>query len=105
MYIVEERTVGASLGEDNIRAGQNSMLIGFILVLIFMLFYYRLFGLAANAVAGWWWADPVAALVIAAVATREGVNAWNGENCCSPVPGDALEAESNCAAACDCTCC
>ena len=64
-----------------------------------------LFGLAANAVAGWWWADPVAALVIAAVATREGVNAWNGENCCSPVPGDALEAESNCAAACDCTCC
>jgi preprotein translocase subunit SecD len=48
MYIVEERTVGASLGEDNIRAGQNSMLIGFALVLVFMLFYYRLFGLAAN---------------------------------------------------------
>ena len=48
MYIVEERTVGASLGEDNIQAGQNSMLIGFVMVLIFMLFYYRLFGLAAN---------------------------------------------------------
>jgi len=48
MYIVEERTVGASLGEDNIRAGQNSMIIGFALVLVFMLFYYRLFGLAAN---------------------------------------------------------
>lgn len=48
MYIVEERTVGASLGEDNIQAGQNSMLIGFVLVLIFMLVYYRLFGLAAN---------------------------------------------------------
>ncbi len=48
MYIVEERTVGASLGEDNIQAGKNSMLIGFALVLVFMLFYYRLFGLAAN---------------------------------------------------------
>ena len=48
MYIVEERTVGASLGEDNIQAGQNSMVIGFVLVMIFMLFYYRLFGLAAD---------------------------------------------------------
>ncbi len=48
MYIVEERSVGASLGEDNIQAGQNSMMIGFVLVLIFMLFYYRWFGLAAN---------------------------------------------------------
>lgn len=48
MYIVEERTVGASLGEDNIQAGQNSMIIGFLLVMAFMLIYYRLFGLAAN---------------------------------------------------------
>lgn len=48
MYIVEERSVGPSLGNDNIEAGKNSMLIGFIVVLIFMLFYYRWFGLAAN---------------------------------------------------------
>lgn len=48
MYIVEERSVGASLGDDNIEAGKNSMLIGFGLVLVFMLFYYRWFGLAAN---------------------------------------------------------
>ena len=48
MYIVEERTVGASLGEDNIAAGRQSIMIGFIAVLLFMLVYYRWFGLAAN---------------------------------------------------------
>ncbi|MEM7077914.1 MAG: protein translocase subunit SecD [Pseudomonadota bacterium] len=48
MYIVEERTVGASLGDDNIQAGQTSVAVGFVLVLIFMLFYYRGFGFAAN---------------------------------------------------------
>ena len=48
MYIVEERTVGASLGEDNITRGWQSVAIGFALVLVFMLFYYRFFGLAAN---------------------------------------------------------
>ena len=48
MYIVEERTVGASLGEDNIERGQQSVVVGFILVMIFMVIYYRGFGLAAN---------------------------------------------------------
>jgi len=41
-----------------------------------------LVGLLANALAGWWWADPVAALLIAAVAVREGREAWRGEGCC-----------------------
>jgi preprotein translocase subunit SecD len=48
MYIVEERTVGASLGEENIQQGRNSVIIGFVLVMAFMLFYYRWFGFAAN---------------------------------------------------------
>lgn len=48
MYIVEERTVGASLGEQNIRAGFTSVAIGFALVMTFMMVYYKLFGLAAN---------------------------------------------------------
>jgi preprotein translocase subunit SecD len=48
MYIVEERTVGASLGEDNIEAGRRSIVIGFVAVLLFMLVYYRWFGFAAN---------------------------------------------------------
>ncbi len=41
-----------------------------------------LVGLVLNAVIGWSWADPVAALVIAAVAVREGRNAWRGDPCC-----------------------
>jgi divalent metal cation (Fe/Co/Zn/Cd) transporter len=41
-----------------------------------------LVGLLANALEGWWWADPAAALVIAAVAIREGVESWRGEGCC-----------------------
>ena len=40
-----------------------------------------LVGLLANAVAGWWWADPVAALAIAAVAAKEGIDSWRGESC------------------------
>ncbi|MEN3310069.1 MAG: hypothetical protein V7603_6271 [Micromonosporaceae bacterium] len=41
-------------------------------------------GLAVNAVLGWSWADPVAALVIAALAVREGRQAWRGDSCCAP---------------------
>ena len=48
MEIVEERTVGPSLGELNILAGKNSMYFGLFLVGIFMLIYYRLFGFIAN---------------------------------------------------------
>ena len=46
--IVEERTVGPSLGKENIRLGKKSILIGLALVMIFMLIYYRMFGIAAN---------------------------------------------------------
>ena len=40
-----------------------------------------LVGLGANAAFGWWWADPLAALVIAAVAAKEGRESWRGEGC------------------------
>lgn len=46
--IVEERTIGPSLGQENISQGFNSVVIGFVLVLVFMLVYYRVFGIAAN---------------------------------------------------------
>lgn len=39
-------------------------------------------GLVVNATVGWWWADTLAALVIAALAVREGREAWRGETCC-----------------------
>jgi len=46
--IVEERTVGPSLGKDNIQQGFNSVVIGFVAVLLFMTLYYRVFGLVAD---------------------------------------------------------
>jgi preprotein translocase subunit SecD len=48
MEIVEERTVGPSLGKDNVEQGFKSVLIGFVLVLVFMALYYRVFGLVAD---------------------------------------------------------
>ena len=46
--IIEERTVGPSLGQDNIKTGFQSVVIGFLLVLVFMAIYYRVFGMIAN---------------------------------------------------------
>jgi preprotein translocase subunit SecD len=46
--IVEERTIGPSLGQENIEQGFESVIIGFALVLVFMAVYYRVFGLVAN---------------------------------------------------------
>ena len=59
-------------------------------------------GLGANALLGWWWADPVTALVIAAVAVREGAGSWRGEAdaCCAPAAGFA-DAQSTGCGACD----
>jgi divalent metal cation (Fe/Co/Zn/Cd) transporter len=54
-------------------AGQN-MICAYLSVAL-------LVGLLANALLSWWWADPVAALVIAAIAANEGIEAWRGESC------------------------
>ena len=48
MNFVEEGTIGPSLGADNIELGINSLILGLSLVLIFMIFYYKVFGLLAN---------------------------------------------------------
>jgi len=48
MEIVEERTVGPSLGKDNVEQGFNAVVIGFVLVLVFMAVYYKVFGLVSN---------------------------------------------------------
>ncbi|MCL4720525.1 MAG: protein translocase subunit SecD [Gammaproteobacteria bacterium] len=48
VYKVEERTVGPSLGQDNINRGALSLLIGFLATAVFMVFYYKTFGLIAN---------------------------------------------------------
>jgi len=49
LLVVEERTVGPDLGEDSIKSGITSLIVGFILVIAFMLYKYRVFGLIANA--------------------------------------------------------
>src|SRR5919197_664607 len=58
-----------------------------------------LVGLGLNAMAGWWWADPAAALLIAAVAFKEGRESWRGESCCTApaLPGTRAHAcEDDC---------
>jgi len=61
-----------------------------------------LFGLAGNAIAGFWWLDPVVGLLIAAVALKEGAEAWRGDGCCvgSPLDGFAADEQS-----CEADCC
>ena len=70
-----KRDVGRKLSSSATvsEAGQNMICAYLSLAL--------LVGLLANALLGWWWADPAAALVIAAVAAKEGLAAWRGESC------------------------
>jgi divalent metal cation (Fe/Co/Zn/Cd) transporter len=55
-------------------------------------------GLVGNALLGWWWLDPIAALLIASVAVMEGLGTWRGEGCCAVPP-------LNAPAACQDDCC
>ena len=48
LLVVEERTVGPDLGEDSIKSGITSLIVGFVLVILFMLYKYKIFGLIAN---------------------------------------------------------
>jgi preprotein translocase subunit SecD len=48
IVIVEERTIGPSLGQDNIEKGRLAVIVGFLLVVLYMAVYYRIFGLVAN---------------------------------------------------------
>ena len=68
-----------------------------------------LVGLAVNSLFGWSWADPIAALVIAAVAVKEGRDAWRGDACCAPAADlrshrdeAAGSSGGGCGGACDC---
>jgi divalent metal cation (Fe/Co/Zn/Cd) transporter len=71
-----KRKVGERLNSSaTVKEGAQNMLCAYLSVAL-------LVGLLLNAVAGWWWADPAAALVIAAVALREGRESWRGEGCC-----------------------
>lgn len=103
-----QRRAGAELGSGSAVADSKQTLLcsymsGVLLV-----------ALLANSLAGWWWADPVGALAIAALAVREGLNAWRGNSCCAPPVSAPHRADPNstdvsstpvvvCAADCGCS--
>lgn len=74
-----QRRAGRELGSRSAVADSKQTLLCSYLSGVLLL------GLAANALLGWTWADSVAALAIAAVALREGRDAWRGETCCVPL--------------------
>ncbi|GAC66530.1 cation transporter [Gordonia soli] len=76
-----ERRAGRELGSRSAVADSKQTLLCTYLSAILLV------GLVVNWLVGWSWADPVAALVIAAVAAREGVAAWRGDVCCAPIDG------------------
>ncbi|MEV4410501.1 cation transporter [Catellatospora sp. NPDC049609] len=90
-----QRRAGRELGSRTAVADSKQTLLCTYLSAVLLL------GLAAHSLLGWWWADPVAALVIAAVAVKEGREAWRGDTCCTPAaalrpdsPAAALRADS-----------
>ena len=72
-----KRHVGERIGSSaTVSEGAQNMLCAYLSIAL-------LIGLSANALLGWWWADPLTALVIAAVALREGRQSWRGDACCA----------------------
>ena len=70
-----KRKVGHALGSSaTVSEAEQNQICAYLSIAL-------LVGLGANAAFGWWWADPLAALVIAAVAVREGRESWRGESC------------------------
>ena len=96
-----QRRTGRELGSGSVVADSKQTLLCTYLSAVLLL------GLLANAALGWSWADPVAALVIAAVAVREGIEAWQGETCgCAPTGAAAPGAPEDTAEQCiDDGCC
>ena len=76
VFGLAKRRVGARLGSRaTVGEGMQNILCAYLSAAV-------LGGLVANAIVGWWWADPLAGLVIAFVAVREGIESWRGEDCC-----------------------
>lgn len=74
-----ELRTGRELGSRSVQADARQLLLCCYLSGAVLL------GLVMNAALGWWWADPLAALVIAGFAVREGLEAWRGDACTVPV--------------------
>jgi divalent metal cation (Fe/Co/Zn/Cd) transporter len=76
LLALAKRRVGRKLESSaTVKEGAQNMLCAYLSLAL-------LVGLLANALAGWWWTDPAAALVIAGVALKEARGSWRGEGCC-----------------------
>ena len=74
---IAKQRVALQLGSQATHGeGTQNLLCAYLAGAVFL-------GLAGNALFGWWWLDPLAALVVAAVATKEGLETWRGDGCCS----------------------
>ena len=83
-----QRRTGRALGSNAVVADSTQTLLCTYLSGVLLI------GLVLNATLGWTWADPIAGLIIAAVAVREGWEAWQGKGCCPPA------ADSSCTDGC-----
>ncbi|MFG2613633.1 cation transporter [Streptomyces anulatus] len=97
-----QRKAGRELGSASAVADSKQTLLCTYLSAVLLI------GLVLNAALGWSWADPVAALVIAAIALKEGRDAWQGKGCCAPPaatgPLSAPEGDAcGCRSGCDCS--
>jgi divalent metal cation (Fe/Co/Zn/Cd) transporter len=97
-----QRRTGRQLGSASAVADSRQTLLCTYLSTVLLV------GLLVNTICGWSWADPIAALVIAAVAVREGIKAWQGKDCCPPTTALAFgskhtdSAGRGCAPGCSC---
>ncbi|MFJ8722508.1 cation transporter [Streptomyces sp. NPDC093269] len=91
-----QRRAGRELGSASAVADSKQTLLCTYLSAVLLL------GLLANALLGWRWADPAAALVIAVVAVKEGREAWRGDTCCA-VPTGRVAETGQCENGCRCT--
>ncbi|MGI8457427.1 MAG: cation diffusion facilitator family transporter [Propionibacteriaceae bacterium] len=95
-----QRRAGRELGSRSAVADSKQTLLCTYLSAVLLV------GLGLNSLVGWSWADPVAGLVIAAIAVREGVNAWRGDVCCAPSAAPPPDGERcGCPTGCTDECC
>jgi len=83
-----ERRTGRELGSGSAVADSKQTLLCTYLSAVLLV------GLVLNSTLGWYWADPIAALVIAAVAIKEGRDAWRLDACCTPIASSVAEPET-----------
>jgi len=102
LLVWAKRRTGRELGSATVVAdSMQTMLCTYLSAIV-------LAGLLFNTLLGWWWADPAAALVIVAVALREGIEAWRGEQCddCAlPAGVNGGADDCGCAPGCTDACC